>query len=117
MSNPVWPATLPQFVNQDSYRETLTDNTIRTQMEGSSTKTRRRFTKSFRRYNVSLTLSTTQKGYFDAFYSTTCKDGSLAFDWVLPAEQTAATFLFLGPANYSAAGPSTFVVSFEMTTV
>lgn len=117
MTNPAWPGTLPQFVNQDSYRETSTDNTIRTQTEGGAVKTRRRFTKSFRRYQIAITLSSEQKAYFDAFYSTTCKHGSLAFDWVLPAEQSAATFLFMGPPTFAGAGPSTFIASFEVTTI
>jgi hypothetical protein len=86
-------------------------------MEGNATKTRRRFTKSFRKYNVSVTLTAQQKVTFDAFYQTTCKDGSLAFDWVLPAEQSSATFLFVGPPNFTAVGPALFIASFEITTV
>lgn len=116
MPNPTWPATLPQFVNQDSYREARTDNTIRTPMEGAAVKTRRRFTASFRRYQFAIWLSKTQKGYLDTFYKTTCADGSLAFDWVLPAEQSAASFLFMGPIQYSAAGPQTFVATFDVQT-
>lgn len=116
MPNPTWPAGLPQYVSQDGYRETRTDNTIRTPMEGSAVKMRRRFTASFRKYQFSLAVSTAQKAILDTFYRTTCADGSLAWDWVLPAEQSAATLIFLGPISYSAAGPQTFIATFEAQT-
>lgn len=113
----VWPGTLPQYVNQDAFREQRVDNTIRTQSDGGSVKLRRRFTAVPVKYTISLTLTAAQKATLDGFYVTTLKDGSLPFEWVLPAEQTTKDFIFMASPQYTAVGPSTYMVQLELQTV
>ena len=46
MANPTWPASLPQYVQEGGYQETLQDQTVESNMETGPAKIRRRFTKS-----------------------------------------------------------------------
>jgi hypothetical protein len=98
MPNPTWPATLPQFVLEGGYQESLQDQTIETQMEAGPAKIRRRFTKSLRRFQMSLMLTSAQAATFETFWQTTCKGGSIPFDWVHPRTRVATAMRFRNPA-------------------
>lgn len=117
MPNPVWPATLPAYVNQDSYSEQPFDNAVRTQFEGGNYKMRRRFTVTPVKVQAGLTLTGAQRTYLNDFFVTTCKGGTLAFDWVLPSSQAATVMVFTQSPKISAAGPDTFVAMLELQTV
>jgi hypothetical protein len=116
MPNPVWPAGLPQYVNQDSFTEEKISNVIRTPMEGGDVKIRRRFTAAPIKYAFSFTITDAQKAIFDTFHHTTCKHGSLAWDWIRPIELTSATFIFMSEPKVTAVGPFTFLLNFEAQT-
>lgn len=117
MPNPVWPATIPQYCNQDAFNEEALDNAIRTKFEGGNVKLRRRFTVVPIKVNIGVTLTGAQKTYLEAFYTTTCKGGTLAFDWVMPSTQAATVFIFMSVPKFSAVGPDTFLATAELQTV
>jgi hypothetical protein len=98
MTNPVWPPSLPAYVLESGYQNEFADNVVETPMEVGPAKTRRRSTVENEKFNVSVQLTTAQFSDLKTFYYTTLKSGSLAFDWVDPLTQTAATFMFRRPA-------------------
>ena len=100
MANPIWPAGLPQLVAVDGYGEQPPDTTLRTRMDAGPAKVRRRFTAGVRPLSVRLDLDATQVGVLDAFYVATLEGGALAFDWVHPRTQAAATLRFVRPPAY-----------------
>lgn len=98
MPNPTYPNTLPQFVMEGGYSETIQDQTIESQMDTGPAKIRRRFTKSLRRFNIQLMMTPAQTATFESFWQNDCKGGSLPFDWVHPRTRAAATLRFRNPA-------------------
>jgi hypothetical protein len=83
-----WPSTLPATPLVDGFRETTSNGRIFSQMDVGPAKVRRRTTAVTRYFYVEYIFTTTQKGYFDTFYETTTKFGTLAFDWTRPDTNT-----------------------------
>ncbi len=101
MTNPVWPATLPQEPLAQGYAERAPDTVIRTQMEAGPPKVRRRFTAGVRSIECRLRLIPAQVDTLDAFFNTTVAGGALPFDWKHPRTGTAVTFRFVEPPSYA----------------
>lgn len=113
-----WPVTLPNYVLESGYQEQLPKNVVETDMEGGPPKVRRRFTKTFRRFNVAQVMDYTQVATFEAFYNTTCASGSLPFDWVHPRTQSSMSFRFTGnPPSYQPFGGQYVRVSYSLIEV
>ncbi len=98
MSNPLWPATLPAFVLQQGYQETVVDGTIETPVDAGPVKLRRRWTGDNTLITWSVGMTPSQYDTFLAFFKTTLAWGSLPFDWVQPRSQAVTTFRFRKPA-------------------
>lgn len=97
MPNPVWPSTLPQFVEIPGYDETLPFPIIRTAPDMGPAKQRREFTSAPTTFSLTTDVMTAaQQAIFEAFYFDTLQHGSLAWDWVHPRTQSAKTFRFTG---------------------
>lgn len=109
-----WPTTLPQFVNQSSYTEQRVDGKLTTSMDSGPAVTRSLFTATPVDYVVTLTLTSAQVDILDAFYYTTCKNGTLAFSWVNPRTFATASVRFTSVPSIKGAGYDTFTVSFSM---
>lgn len=106
-----WPATLPQFVQQQGYQETLPDQTIESDVDAGPPKTRRRFTKNFRQAQAAIWVDLGQKTTFEYFVATTLEGGTLPFLWVNPATQAMAEFRFRRPPPVvTALGPDHFSI-------
>lgn len=93
----VWPGTLPQYVLEAGYQETLEDQTVESQMDTGPAKVRRRFTNSVRRFQVTIQCDQAQADTFETFYNTTLAGGSLPFEWVHPRTRAVRTFRFKKP--------------------
>ena len=89
-----WPSTLPIYVLENGYQEQLPKNMVETEMESGPPKARRRFTKTFRRFQVTQIYDATQAATFEAFY---IAQGVQSFDWVHPRTRAAMSFRFSGP--------------------
>lgn len=100
MSVPTWPASLPQRVDQNGYREGAADNVIRTDMAYGPQKRRRRGTAAPKPITIEVILDPDQWGTFLSFYEDTLNDGALSFEWVHPRTQETAMFGFT--AGYEA---------------
>jgi hypothetical protein len=98
MANAVWPATLPSFVQEAGYDESLPDVMAETNMDSGPAKTRPRFTTANRRFAVTVRMDAAQAVIFEGFWDTTLKKGALSFDWVHPRTRATMTFRFRKPA-------------------
>lgn len=99
---PAWPASLPQLVLAQGYRETFAKTAVRTSMDAGPAKVRRRFTAGTRDFAVSLRLTPAQAATLEGFFDATTAGGSLAFDWTHPRTGTAVAFRFIGEPQLTA---------------
>lgn len=98
MPNSVWPPSLPAFVLEEGFSESLADVVLETGMDVGPPKIRRRSTAASRPMKATVQMTAEQWGTFKTFFATTLKGGSLPFDWVDPLTQAATTYRFRKPA-------------------
>lgn len=97
-----WPASLPQYMNADSYAEAALDGTIRTGMDAGPDFVRRRFSAVPVQISGNLILSKTQVATLETFYNTTLAGGVDTIDWTHPRTGSSAVLRFLSPPQYRA---------------
>ena len=100
-----WPATLPQipFAGVTAQDD---DAVLRTQMDSGPPTRRNRFTATVQKIGAPMVLSGAEKKDFDFFYRSTLANGSLAFDWFNPADDTIVAMAFAAPPVWVAIGGS-----------
>ena len=112
---PSWPASLPQRILQRGYRESLTDNVIRTSVDAGPEKRRKRFTAAVRPLSGSMTMTSAQLDTMMTFYDTDIGSGSLAFDFNAPRDQaTTISVAFQRPPAWTNLGGDSYQVNLEM---
>jgi hypothetical protein len=110
-----WPASLPQEIAGDSYKETVPDTTIRSDMDTGPAKVRSRFTVGIPAFEMSLLMSVTQVATLDTFYVTTLALGVSQFTWIHPRTEAAVTtFRFTKPPEYSYKGGQMYNVNMSL---
>lgn len=97
MANPVWPDTLPQYVNESGYNESEPDTLIETPFDAGPTGVRNRFTTASTPLRVAIDCTADQATIFRDFYRTTLANGSIPFDWFHPRTRENATLRFRKP--------------------
>lgn len=97
MSDPVWPATLPQLILRAGYAESVPDQAIETPTDAGPGKVRRRQTGTQRQIKASIHCTPAQMDIFEAFYLGTLAGGTLNFTWTHPRTQAAASLRFRKP--------------------
>lgn len=115
----LWPVDLPQKVQLSDFSELPGTNVIETQFSTGVSKVRRRSTKKFYNYNVSLKLTSAQVTRFETFFDNDTKDGSLSFQWI-EMRTGAVRFYRFVPGSLQPISPlsgSYFNVSFALVTV
>lgn len=110
----IWPASLPQVLTVESYREQPPDVVLRTQMDAGPDKVRRRFTAGIRPVQGQIWCTKTQVATLDAFYVTTLLGGSLPFDWQNSRTLTAASLRFRKPPTYEPDHKDLYRVGLEL---
>lgn len=90
---PTWPATLPQSLLA-SLKRTRQSGKVRSDMDTGPAKQRARFTAVALHYDGSLMLTGTQLAAFETFYEDTLGQGAVAFDWIDPVTDVAASLRF-----------------------
>lgn len=114
----VWPVTLPEYVLESGYNEQLPKNTVETEMEAGPLKSRRRYTKVFRKFQVSMIMTGDQAATFETFYFDTCSSGAAPFDWLHPRTRAPMSFRFVQPPPvYSPFGGNYVRVAFTLLEV
>lgn len=91
---PTWPGALPQRLHVAGYRELPPNNVVRTEMDVGPPKIRRRATVGHRIVQGRILCTAAQIATLDAFFVTTCLDGSVTFDWINSRTGAAATYQF-----------------------
>ena len=109
----LWPATLPDYVSQEQYSETIQDPVIRTEMDAGPRKARLRYTRVPEVFTVALVLTKAQMGTFEVFFRNHISYGALPFIWKHPRLQTDAECKITGPYTAVPHGLD-FIVSFTM---
>jgi len=101
MTNPAWPASLPQEPLAQGFSEQAPNTLLRSQMEAGPPKVRRRFTAGIRNIECQVRLTPAQVDLLDTFFDATIAGGALPFDWKHPRNGTAVTFRFVEPPSYT----------------
>ena len=115
MSNAVWPASLPEYVQVAGYGEVFAKNSIATPNDMGPPDVRPRGTAALEQIQFGAAMSGAQVSTLKTFYDTTLSYGTKPFDWVHPRTRADRTFSFLGtPPTVSAVGPDEFQVSFTL---
>lgn len=105
MTLPAWPTTLPAPLDATNNYAPLADNVIRTTMETSAPKTRRRFTAMPDTFDFTLILTSDQTNELTAFAVGTLQD-VLPFTWVDWRDGSAATYTFQKRPTFARASGS-----------
>lgn len=95
MSNPTWPASLPDHFLAQGLQEALGDDVLRNQPEIGPPKTRPRSTQSWSTWTGTVRMTDAQSTAFLAFWENELIRGALPFDWVVPGTADAVTFLLM----------------------
>lgn len=107
MSNPVWPATLPQapLVGWTDAEQSQSEST---EVSVGPAKVRRRTTMTRIKRKLSMEMTGTQLGTLRTFYRTTCLGGTLEWDWTNgdPVLDSTVTYRFLSPPSVTNLTPS-----------
>lgn len=111
----IWPATLPQYLEESGFGENLADGRIDTPTDYGPGKSRRRFTKNWRVISGAIRCTDVQVSVFEGFYQDTLGGGTAQFLWVSPLLQRPALMRFRGPppkVQYRSADE--FLISFQL---
>ncbi len=92
----LWPATLPQYFEENGYSESLADGRLDTATDFGPGKSRRRFTKNWRMIAGAIRCTDDQVDAFEEFYLETLGGGVADFLWKAPVSQNDALFRFRG---------------------
>jgi hypothetical protein len=111
-----WPSTLPQYVEQDSFSETIRNPVVSTEMDAGPKKYRLRYTAVPEMFTISMVLTSAERLIFLAFYKVNLHYGVDEFTWVHPVSQETATCRFTGLYNIVPNGLD-FTMSIEMEIV
>ncbi len=98
---PAWPINLPQlpFAGVTAQDD---DAVLRTQMDSGPPTRRNRFTTHTQKVSFPMVLTGAERADFDFFFRSTLGNGALAFDWIDPADDSAAVSMaFTGPVQWA----------------
>ena len=99
MTDPVWPATLPQRPLVQGFRKTFGDGAIRNQMDSGPPITRKRFTATVKTYQMAFRLTFAQVAILEAFYETDCAMGAVPFQMADPITGVTQRWTFKEAPN------------------
>ena len=91
-TNP-WPGTAPQYAA--SWEQQSQPVTIRSNMDVSFPKVRRRYTKAMNQYRVSMVGTKAQGAAVESFFELECQGGVNFHTFLHPFEGTMQTFRFI----------------------
>ncbi len=100
----VWPATLQDKLNADSFQFSFGETSIRTEMDIGPAKVRRRFTAPIDQVRCSIDMTSDQYEDLYYFFNTTLNGGVNTFTFNHPVTQTSTTWRFTAPPSVSYLG-------------
>lgn len=99
---PVWPSSLPQAPLAESFRETVADNTLRTQMDQGPAKLRRRSTSAVGTIGGTFLLTRPETATLIEFYETALSGGVIPFSFYHPRHGAQVSCRFKTPPTLAA---------------
>lgn len=112
-----WPVSLPQTPLQDGFSEQIENGVITTQMDQGPSKTRRRFTASVKKYEVTFLMSASQLSTFRTFFDSAISGGANSFTFTDPIVNTSGSFridMSQGSPTITPLSGGQYTVSFSM---
>lgn len=110
-----WPATLPQYFQEQGYSESPPDQRLESNVDSGPPKTRRRYTNNYRPIQGTIWCTEDQWEDFETFYDVDLAGGVLPFTWVHPITRAAATFKFRGqPPRYTPFGGTNVAIAMTL---
>jgi len=95
MANPQWLAGLPQYVEVTGYKAVVPDEFEETKTQaGPPRRDRKSRGGEAETIDCVIWCNAGERAILKAFFKTTLKGGTLAFDWVHPIDRTACTMEF-----------------------
>jgi hypothetical protein len=101
MTDPVWPATLPQRLINRGLSVQMAYPVVRSETDGGVAKVRRRFRVGVEKIPGILFLNAAQMAIFRTFYQDTLSGGSLAFAWTHPETDETVLLRFASAPSVS----------------
>ena len=117
MPTPVWPTTLQQYVNTDSFSYQKGSTTLKSDVDVGPSKIRRRFTKSVDTMSASIWLTADEYTTFETFYNTEVAGGATAFNFNHPITNATLLVRFANEPNYRPLSGTRFVLSFSLEVI
>lgn len=115
MAVPAWSTSLPQTLLIAGYNQSLSDVTIKSDMDAGPAKVRRRFTAGVEPVSGTMYMTSAQLSALDTFYNDTLLGGSLRFSWTKPpAHTTACEMRFTEPPKWTAVEPGLYKISLSL---
>ena len=100
-ANEVFPASLAQCLEINSYSYQDAPNVLRTEMDVGPAKVRRRYTVAIANVTGSMSFSQAQVQTFKQFYDFTLSSGTKPFTFTDPVTQTDKTYRFVEAPAYT----------------
>ena len=110
----VWPSTLPQNFEPESFQLTYGKNVVRSQMSQGPPKSRRKATSAPQLVKGSMQLTSAQFTTFNTFFKTTLFDGADPFDWTHPVDGGAESIQFTTEPIITSAGGTNYNLDMEL---
>lgn len=110
----IWPAGLPQKLNQAGFSNSLADNVIRSEMDVGPDKKRRRDVSAPEPVKGSMYVTESEYSLLKTFHDTTLGGGSLPFDWVHPITGASVEMTFKSPPTISSKSGDVYMATLDL---
>lgn len=94
MSYSSWPASIPQEPLSTTWKESVANQKLVSQMDAGPPKQRRRFTAGIVPVSFQMAMTGTELETFKDWYNDDLAAGSLRFSWTHPRKKTICLFQF-----------------------
>ena len=114
MASVTWPASLPQEIRRQGYRQALRDNVYRFQPDTGPAKRRPEFTSESRPLRGSIVLNPVQLDTLREFYEVTLGFGNAAFDIPNPLGSGSLEVKFREPVSWRPFRGASVIVTLDL---
>lgn len=117
MPTPVWPSTLQQAVNRDSFSYKKGSTVLKSDVDIGPSKIRRRFTRSVDTMTCTIWLTVAEYTTFENFFNIEVAGGATAFNFNHPITGAQLLVRFVTEPDYRPVGGTTFAVGFNLEVI
>jgi hypothetical protein len=117
MPTPIWPSTLQQRVNKDTFSYKKGSTVIKSDVDIGPSKIRRRFTRAVDLISCSIWLTIPQYTIFENFYNIEVAGGATSFFFNHPITGVQLLVRFTTEPDYRPVGGVDFAVAFTLEVI